>query len=263
MERLKKMQNKLLGKLNDKGSALLTVLLFVAFLTILATTLLYVTGMNFLIKQADYQNKKNFYINETALEEIKARLMSDVVAYAGKEAVAKSSTTFASAGNTSDAGEIRALEYNGYFTEEVCKRLYADMTAGGYTGWTAYLSSKKEDAKATVTMQKDTFTLVNTADGKPKLGDESTVTDGVVIVDEVKGIVTIKGITVSYINTKNGVAGVISTDLEIHAPEIDWKNVTKSETAFLTEDTADGKDPKDKKTVDISKCVRYTNWEKK
>ena len=61
-------------KLDNRGSALLIVILVVGFLTILATTLLYISGMNFQIKQADYQNKKNFYTGETGLRSEERRV---------------------------------------------------------------------------------------------------------------------------------------------------------------------------------------------
>lgn len=249
-------------KLNSDGSALLTVLLFVAFLTILATTLLYVTGMNYIIKEADYQNKKNFYTNETALEEIKARLMVDVVSQAGKEAFVESSMMFSSAGETADSGDIRTVGYNGYFTDEVSKIIYDEMTAMGGYNWDNYLSSKKTDAKATVKVKKASVSV----DGVNKtLSDETAAYqssgNGTFIVDRDHGVITIKDIEVTYIN-EYGFAGVISTDLEIHAPEIDW-TASKSEETFLDADTADGKDPKKKKEINTAKCVRYTNWVKK
>lgn len=61
-------------KMDNKGSALLTVIVVVAFITILATTMLYITSMNFQMKQTDYQNKQSFYKAEEALDALKAEL---------------------------------------------------------------------------------------------------------------------------------------------------------------------------------------------
>ena len=72
MKRLKKQ------KLDNKGSALLTVIVVVAFITILATTMLYITSMNVQMKQTDYQNKQSFYKAEEALDALKAELATEM-----------------------------------------------------------------------------------------------------------------------------------------------------------------------------------------
>ena len=81
------MQGKKSGekKLNNSGSAIVTVIVVVAFISILATTILYVSGMNFYMKMTDLHTKESFYEAETALEEIKAFLMTEA-AEAGREA---------------------------------------------------------------------------------------------------------------------------------------------------------------------------------
>ena len=48
-------------KQNNAGSAIVTVLVVVTFVTILATVLLYISGMKFQMKVADYRTKESFY----------------------------------------------------------------------------------------------------------------------------------------------------------------------------------------------------------
>lgn len=60
---------------DQKGSALVTVIIVVAFISILATTLLYVSGVNFQMKVADTKTKESFYNNEIPLERVKADLV--------------------------------------------------------------------------------------------------------------------------------------------------------------------------------------------
>ncbi len=64
-------------KQDNRGSALVTVLIAVAFLSILITTLLYVAATNYKTKQIDYLNTASFYESEAALEEIKARFVTE------------------------------------------------------------------------------------------------------------------------------------------------------------------------------------------
>ena len=60
------------NKLNNKGSALVTVVIVIAFITILATLILYLSVMNFQMKANDYRTKESFYGAEIPLEEIKS-----------------------------------------------------------------------------------------------------------------------------------------------------------------------------------------------
>ncbi|MBR1855395.1 MAG: hypothetical protein IJ794_20010 [Lachnospiraceae bacterium] len=234
MKRLRKWLQS--SKSNNRGSALLTVILVVAFLTILATTLLYITGMNFVIKQADYQNKKNFYTGETALEEIRAKLMEDIVSVAAEEAFNRSCKNYVSQGVT----DVRALEYNGYFVEEVGKALNAKLGAGT---WTDYLNTCYTDHT------HGTLTVASPGVTRDGAGDLSA--DVTYQVDTTKGIVIIKGLEMEYINDKS-LATLIATDIELEAPAL-----------FTERDPALGLPDTDKIKVDVSRSVRYTNWEKR
>ena len=257
---MKRLQGKLRGRLlrklhglDDRGSALLTVLLFVAFLSMLATTLMYVVGMNFIIKQADYQNKKNFYTGETALEEVRAMLMDDIVSKAAQRAYKESCMTYSTAGG----GGVRELEYNEYFVDAVAEIMGDKIGSGGT--WLSFLNSGYDttyydNTKVKFDIDKDDVLK----DATGKLLDES-LSGGTLWIDSLKGIVTIKGIEVTYIN-EDGVATIISTDLELHAPEIDW-SVEQSATGLPA--GVDQAAARDKKTVNVTRCVRYTNWVKK
>jgi hypothetical protein len=68
----------LMGKLNNKGSAIVTVLVITTFITIIGTTMLYISSQNYQQKQTDYQNKQSFYGAEEALDCFKALLVEDV-----------------------------------------------------------------------------------------------------------------------------------------------------------------------------------------
>lgn len=251
-------------KLNDKGSALLTVIIAIIFLTLLATTLLYITGMNFMIKQADYQNKRNFYSGETALETIKANLMQNIVSEAAQEAYADASTRYVTAGT----GDVREAQYNIRFTEIATEKL---QTAIGSNNWAGYLGSMYSvPAGYTVKLTMDDPDVhLDGATG------ELSSSAANFKVDETQGILTIKGIHVLYINAKDNksyLATKISTDLELHAPPVDW-SVSSSQVALTVPDPGEGEtedqvraatqsDVLKKKMADVSRCVKYTNWVK-
>ena len=49
---------------NNKGAAMVTVLIAVSFIIILATSLLYMTYMNYITKGLKYGSTGNFYVDE-------------------------------------------------------------------------------------------------------------------------------------------------------------------------------------------------------
>lgn len=70
--------NRKKRKLNDRGAALVSVLVVTMFITILATTMLYMAAMNYQQKLTDYQNKESFYEAEKALDELKSLMVQDL-----------------------------------------------------------------------------------------------------------------------------------------------------------------------------------------
>ena len=241
-------------KLNNSGSAMLTVILVVGFLTILATTLLYITGMNFQIKQADYRNKKNFYSGEMGLEQIRAELMKDV-SEAGAEAYKKVLVQFVTFGTA----DIRQMNYNSEFVDRLTKY---DATLGPQADdgiWIAKLNANGNNWETLLTSYR--------TDGTLKLDPVlDTNGNGVFESGEVlelhpdTGIVRIKGLQMTYIDPETKTATIITTDLDLYAPPVSWE-AEKSSNALapgVDVDTA-----KKRSMVDVSKCVRYTNWVKR
>ncbi|MBR5376196.1 MAG: hypothetical protein IK139_02845, partial [Lachnospiraceae bacterium] len=64
-------------KNDDTGSAMVMVIVAVAFLGILVATLMWVTMANYYMKTTDAKNKETFYSAETVFEEIKAGMQKD------------------------------------------------------------------------------------------------------------------------------------------------------------------------------------------
>lgn len=72
-------KNKLKEKLNDdRGSAIVLVIIAIAFVGTLVAMLVYMVYFNYLMKYTDRSAKNNFYTAETALDIIKAGLEQDV-----------------------------------------------------------------------------------------------------------------------------------------------------------------------------------------
>ncbi|MDE6531266.1 MAG: hypothetical protein K2K96_10945 [Lachnospiraceae bacterium] len=61
-------------RLDNKGAALVTILIAVTFMTIMASSLMYMAYMNFLTKSMRYSATDNFYTDEFALDELSTTL---------------------------------------------------------------------------------------------------------------------------------------------------------------------------------------------
>lgn len=70
-------------KRDDRGSAIVIVIMAMAMIGILATTLLWMAYMNYMIKAADIRNKNSFYSAEEVVEQIMAGLRQESADAAG------------------------------------------------------------------------------------------------------------------------------------------------------------------------------------
>lgn len=75
--RLTQLYRRLKERRNDRGSAIVIVIIAMAMIGILATTLLWMAYMNYMIKVADIRNKNSFYSAEEVVEQIMSGLRQD------------------------------------------------------------------------------------------------------------------------------------------------------------------------------------------
>ena len=67
---------KLHKKTDNKGSAMVVVIIAMAFIGILASVLMYMSLLNYQMKANNLQAKDNFYSAETVLDEIRVHMES-------------------------------------------------------------------------------------------------------------------------------------------------------------------------------------------
>ena len=65
-------------KHRNKGSAIVTVIVIVSFISIMGTILLYVSGINYQMKVSDYMTKESFYGAEEVVELLRSQIIIDV-----------------------------------------------------------------------------------------------------------------------------------------------------------------------------------------
>lgn len=121
-----KIKNKLFSKtkyrFGNLGSALVTVIVVIAFMSILATTVLYLAGENYKTKIYDLKTKESFYEAEEILELFRASLIRDV-AECSKPAYDAVMTNYAKSGDKN----TRATEYLTQFKIQFDTKIQDDL----------------------------------------------------------------------------------------------------------------------------------------
>ncbi len=181
--------------LNNEGSALIIIIVCIAFLTILSSLLLTVTLNNVQMKSINQKSKANFYDAETALSEIRA----------GIEEVTAASLEIAyndAMENYLDETIDKESLFSQTFITEIAKKLGDGIDLTAYEPATIRGYIKEPDA-----------TLITNA----SLGENKLVID--VENPGKPEYIIIKNIKLSYINSEN-YKTTLSTDIKITVPDM-------------------------------------------
>ena len=214
-------------KLNNKGAALVTVIVVISFISILATMILYSAGINFTMKATDIKTKKGFYDGEQAVEEIKV--------------------------------------YFTNLAQEAFEESYADalISGGGLTRETVFVTSFLDSINSSWNADVAASTsasdlLQSKIDAKYAGSGKITLTSATLDLDyTTEKCATLKGLEFVYTDSNNCTTK-ISTDIKIYAPPQKWS----IEMAEMTEFPGNYLDLMNNK-LEIADCVKYYNWKKK
>lgn len=215
-------------KLNNAGAALVTVIVVIAFISVVATVLLYSSSVNFLMKTADMKIKGNFYDAETTLEEIRAALVVRV-SDAYKVAYRETMKDYTSEGSADAREEL----FKRKFAEEFQKKWNEDNTYG-VSNTLKFLQDMVEEVRKN-----------DLKESNPELE-----------VEEADGRIILRNIRVEHANGEY--ISIIETDFIIRAPEVSW-NVSVSATSWAPGDDAGALV---RKEIDMVNSVNYLNWRK-
>lgn len=254
------MQNKKKSrfvKLNNAGTALITAIVVVAFVSILATTILYVAGRNYYIKMTDLRTKQSFYEAETGLEAVKAALVVEV-------------------SNASTVAYQYVMEHHAGLDETAMEAVFQEQF------FNALLESWNKDVRTTCGLNPtDPITaenylqhirssagaLYNTTPNKLWLEAAYPVPGSIAWEETIGGdgvtpikneYATLYGVQLQYTSAE-GYTTIISTDYVIFPPKINW---TFEEETNEADPGAPAPDSVVKE-INLSECVQYSNWVKK
>ena len=248
-----------INKMNNKGSALVVVVIVIAFITVLATLILYVSVMNFHMKSNDYNTKVSFYGAEIPLEELRVQMVLDF-----SQACEKSyRSVFEQYGTLiGGAGIPRKSEYVGGIMEEL-QAIWDDRGGAVASSISTMLKDTASDEYHVITGSANTL---DCSDPDCECAhhiilvdmEETSPGSGVLLprleLDETAGKATLHNIKSVY--TENGYTSVVYTDFCFLIPEYDW-SVDEYE-----DDWDDGPQTLQRTQIDYEKCVVYLNWTK-
>lgn len=227
------------AKLNNAGSAIVTVIIVVTFISILATTILYMSGMNYYMKMTDLKTKESFYEGEVALEEIKAVLMAEV-SVACEQAYTEVVINYAA----TDGATRYSLFQNEFL--DILQRNWQDKT--------------ENPADPSIPFSYETV-LQSLVDESYRSGitlDVSIANAGSMEIHRDEGYALIRGVTLQYTDAE-GYTTVISTDYMIMSPKLNWGiDAARQDWA-----SGEGAAQLVRDDIDVSGCVQYYNWVKK
>lgn len=255
-----KKNNFRLKKLNNKGSALVVVVIVIAFITVLATLILYLSVMNFHMKGNDYRTKVSFYGAEIPLEELRAQLAIDFAHACDVSYKA----VLEQYGNLVDgSGTARKAEFvSGIMTE--LKNLWDGRSAG--VGEVGALSVTIRNTTGEYHIITGNDSVLDCSDddctcahhiilvNMPEVTPGSGIYEPRLEINETTGKAVLHNLKSVY--TENGYTSVVSTDICFLIPEYDW-SVDTSKVAWV-----DGTSTTERTKIDYEKCVVYLNWTK-
>ncbi|MDE6364664.1 MAG: pilus assembly PilX N-terminal domain-containing protein [Lachnospiraceae bacterium] len=227
---------------DNKGSALVSVLVVCTFMTIIATTMLFVAAQNYQMKLTDYQNKQSFYGAEKALDELKAVLVADV-----EEAYLTAySDTMQNFLKLSVAGEDVKEYYQNKFVKELTEKWKKRVDSDGDILYAVQgvMSAGGCDPEQVKSVYKVMEYGVYEGTELEEDGHGGTVT---MLSDKF----ALRGVQVKY--TVGNYTSFIYTDICLEPPAVDLsaRSYTPSVEAA-----------KEREIIAFTDCVVYMNWRK-
>lgn len=237
---------------NDRGSTLITVIVVVAFMSILATILIYIVGENYKTKIYDLKTKESFYEAEIVVERLKSSLTKDVIE-ASKNAYVATAIDY----SQSLDENVRATSYFLSFKDEFdktwdnhwnrtdsegnpspelnMKSLFGnDISYVSANHFTIDVNGRTLDCTISPSFGKASYPLRTVPLGSFQVFDSNKQVVSYYINDFE---ITVKDLKTDYIS-------VIRTSFQITPPQLNWGGTVTN----------------DDKKLDYSKSVKYYNY---
>lgn len=205
-------------KNNNQGSSLVTVMVIVSLAVIMVTVILAMTLLNYYMKEQNLKRQRNFYDAESAVEEIRLGLTTEVSNAAQIAYV----TTLSNYGPDTET-ETKNQKFRKRYREELQKRLSVEVgniryyciepdVSASVKGISSYLRETRWDDGS------GTGARILTAAGRENVLNQGEGSDPTVAV-------VLKNVKVSYLDYEDNYTE-ISTDITLGYPEIDFTDTS-------------------------------------
>lgn len=238
-------KNRLKEKLkDDRGSAIVLVIIAIAFVGTLVAMLVYMVYFNYLMKYTDRSAKNNFYTAETALDIIKAGLeqdVSDAMVAGYYDVVANHATDSAQNKQaafeveflrhlceeslnvqTANIGDVGALQQQAVYDPAYFAAYWNKITMLGASGY--------DDFKIAANEGDEGARMMTGAWDSGTYGSPST-SDGADGIRKNGPVVIYNGDTVEFHNVKvsytdaDGYVSIVQTDIVVETPQVNFSTV--------------------------------------
>ena len=197
-------------KINNEGSAVITVVVSMLFVIALGAALLFAAYTGYTIKIAERGDKSNFYNASSAMDDIRAGIQQQVT-----EAIATAYTdalVYYTGSHEGDPSYTPQNDFNNRFIAELSNK---QVPVNGTLKY-LFISQETNGKKEITGYNLDATKALITGSGT------SAVTGGIVGTNSVNGILTsisLKSISLKYVNIDNGYESNLTTDITITVPD--------------------------------------------
>jgi len=275
-------------KNSNKGSTLITVIVVVAFISILATVMLYLSGENYKTKAIDLKTKESFYEAEEAVEFFRSQLIVDV-ANASADAYSTATTDYVVVGDKAVRDTLYLTDFRNNYHDIWENMWYDKDDLGAITGLNrakgiATLFDLRNETSGEIDPSKVTFdgdncsfsitiggnvlncTITGTSDPDPDIERfryEGSLVEPATLLDDSHRInkYYINDLYVTVSDTR-GYTAVIKTSFEITPPNPNFDSVTGVVSGESEEPSPRAISPEKYDRLDLAECVQYDNWTK-
>lgn len=200
-------------KLNNKGSAIILVIIAMAFIGILAALILWLAYMNYFMKAMNMRATDTFYTVDMVAEEIRAGLETETAAVAG-DAYSTVLQRYS---------ELDTDSRKSFFNTRIVTDLLLVLEDGAGTG--KYKQSILYDYIKDATVK--TNTTISTGGSFGGAGITPKIT-----VDYINGSLILHDVDIKYEDPQRNYVAVIHTDFRITAPNLDFSDTPVSNELF-------------------------------
>lgn len=208
--------------LGDRGSAMVMVIVIIAFVAILASVLMFVSFSGYQMRAADRRTKDNFYTAETVLDEINIGLQGEI-----SEALAMAYSEVMNNFALYRSANARNKALHELYYKELQERLQKSTAEKDYYSVDKLRTYLSTNSKGDGDGKRETF-----LSGAATYGaivesnlEYATEPEKYKMVVENSSKLVLKDLKVSYVN-ESGYISIISTDIRISIPSFNFSQAS-------------------------------------